>query len=423
MEDNNKLETISNLFEGKEIRSIWDSKKEEYYFSVVDVIGALTESKNPNDYWYRLKKRMTEEEKSELSTKCRQLKLQSNDGKFYLTDTLDTEGILRLIESVPSSKAEPFKLWLAQMGKERIDEIFDPEIAINRAIDYYRNKGYTDGWIEARLKGILDRKKLTDIWKENGINKNYEYAVLTNEIYKTWSGMRASEYKNYKNIRKESLRDNMTDVEVALTDLGEIATRELAKKHKPQGLKENKKIAKAGGEVAKSARDDLEQKLGETVVSKNNNLNYEYLEENKMLEDRNELVKKAGCILINPHFNTIALVKRKGKYSFPKGHLERNETTIDCALRETKEETRHDLHIIEDEPISIIYYTTKKGENVECYYYLAIDDGITNDFINDEDKEKTEWIHYKEVEEALSYQNLKDFWNEIKNEVKKVIDN
>lgn len=291
MSGNNKLETISNLFEGKEIRSVKKKKKEEYFFSVVDVIKVLTDSKNPNDYWYRLKKRMTDEEKSEISTKCRQLKLKSKDGKSYATDTLDTQGILRLIESVPSSKAEPFKLWLAQMGKERIDEVFDPEIAINRAIDYYRNKGYSDKWIEARLKGILDRKKLTDIWKENGIKENYEYALLTNDIYKTWSGMKASEYKTYKNIRKESLRDNMTDVEVALTDLGEIATRELAKKHKPQGLKANRKIAKAGGEVAKTARDDLEQKLGESVISSNNQLDYQYLDDNKKLESKNNTKK------------------------------------------------------------------------------------------------------------------------------------
>lgn len=291
MSGNNKLETISNLFEGKETRSVWDAEKEEYFFSVVDVIKVLTDSKNPNDYWYRLKKRMTDEEKSEISTKCRQLKLKSKDGKSYATDTLDTQGILRLIESVPSSKAEPFKLWLAQMGKERIDEVFDPEIAINRAIDYYRNKGYSDKWIEARLKGILDRKKLTDIWKENGIKGNYEYALLTNDIYKTWSGMKASEYKTYKNIRKESLRDNMTDVEVAFTDLGEIATRELAKKHKPQGLKANRKIAKAGGEVAKTARDDLEQKLGESVISSNNQLDYQYLDDNKKLESKNNTKK------------------------------------------------------------------------------------------------------------------------------------
>ena len=281
---NNKLETISNLFEGKEIRSIWDTEKEEYYFSVVDVIKSLTDTNNPNDYWYRLKKRMTEEEKSEISTKCRQLKLKAKDGKRYLTDTLDTKGILRLIESVPSSKAEPFKLWLAQMGKERIDEVFDPEIAIKRAIDYYRNRGYSDKWIEARLKGILDRNKLTDVWKENGIKAGFEFAVLTNEIYQAWSGMKAAEYKEYKNIRKESLRDNMSDVEVALTDLGEIATRELAKKHKPYGLKENKKVAKLGGEVAKNTRKDIEEKLGEQVISKQNFLDYNYIEESNQLE-------------------------------------------------------------------------------------------------------------------------------------------
>ena len=290
--DNNKLETISNLFEGKEIRSIWDIEKEEYYFSVVDVIGALTESKDSKDYWYRLKKRMTEEEKSEISTKCRQLKLKSTDGKFYSTDTLDTKGILRLIESVPSQKAEPFKLWLAEMGKERIDEIFDPEIAMNRAIDYYRSRGYSDKWIEARLKGILDRKKLTDVWKENGITKNYEYAVLTNEIYQEWSGMKASEYKDYKNIRKESLRDNMTDVEVALANLGEIATRELAKEHKPYGLKANKEIAKKGGHVAKVAREDMEKELGESVVTKKNALNYKYINDVKKIEDKKNRNKK-----------------------------------------------------------------------------------------------------------------------------------
>ena len=275
----NKLDTITNLFEGKEIRSIWNAEKEEYYFSVVDVISALTESKIPRNYWSDLKRRLIAEG-SQLHEKIVQLKMKAKDGKHRETDTLDTEGIFRLIESVPSQKAEPFKLWLASLGKERINEIFDPEIAINRAIDYYRNKGYDDRWIEARLKGILDRKKLTDIWKENGITENFEYAILTNDIYKTWSEMKASEYKAHKNIRKESLRDNMTDVEVALTDLGEIATRELAKKHKPKGLKENRKIAKSGGEVAKIAREDLEGKLGETIISKENQLNYQYINNN-----------------------------------------------------------------------------------------------------------------------------------------------
>jgi len=201
--DNNKLETISNLFEDNEIRSVWDAEKEEYYFSVVDVIKALTDSNIPKRYWSDLKRKLTEEG-SQLYENIVQLKMKSQkDGKSYLTDTLDTKGILRLIESVPSAKAEPFKLWLAQMGNDRINEIFDPEIAINRAIDYYRNQGYNDKWIEARLKGILDRKKLTDVWKENGIKQNYEYAILTNEIYQSWSGMKANQYKEHKNIRKE----------------------------------------------------------------------------------------------------------------------------------------------------------------------------------------------------------------------------
>lgn len=283
---NHKLETISNLFEGNEIRSIWDSEKEEYFFSVIDVISTLTDSKNPNDYWYRLKVRMTEEEKSELSTKCRQLKLKSKDGKYRETDTLDTKGILRLIESVPSPKAEPFKLWLANLGSERIDEVFDPEIAVNRAVEYYRNKGYSDDWIKARLTGIVDRFKLTDVWKEGGINKPIEYALLTNEIYKGWSGMKASEYKKYKGIRKESLRDNMTDIEVALTNIGEIATRDIAKEEHPQGLKENLNVAKRGGGVAKGAKDLYEKETKKSAISRKNALNYQYIDEVKQIENK-----------------------------------------------------------------------------------------------------------------------------------------
>ena len=276
-----KLKTISNLFEGSEIRSIWDSEQEDYYFSVVDVIGALTDSVNPRDYWYKLKIRMTEEEKSELSTKCRQLKMRSTkDGKMYATDTLDTKGILRLIESVPSPKAEPFKLWLANLGSERIDEVFDPEIAMRRAINYYRNRGYDDAWIERRIKAIINRNKLTDVWKKGGISEEYEYAVLTNEIYKAWSGMTAREYKDFKGLRKESLRDNMTDLEVALTDLGELATRELVKEYKPYGMDANKKIANIGGSIADNTRKDLENKLGKSIVSGNNSLNYQYEKDN-----------------------------------------------------------------------------------------------------------------------------------------------
>ena len=286
---NNKIETISNLFENKEIRSVWDSQKEEYYFSVVDVIGALTDSKEPRKYWSVLKNRL-KKEGSEVTTNCSQLKMLAPDGKIRLRDVMTIKDILRLIESIPSPKAEPFKVWLARLGSERIDEVFDPEIAIKRAINYYRKRGYSDKWIEARLKGILDRNKLTDIWKEGGITKDYEYGILTNEIYKEWSGMKANEYKEFKGIRKESLRDNMTDIEVALTDLGEIATRELAKEHKPYGLEQNKEIARKGGNIARITRDNLERELGRTVISDKNTLNYKYLDD-KLLQNKNKRSK------------------------------------------------------------------------------------------------------------------------------------
>ncbi len=282
----NKLQTISNLFEGKEIRSVWDSEKEDYYFSVVDVISVLTESPRPRKYWNALKTKL-DSEGSQLSSKLGQLKLKSQkDGKGYLTDVLDTKGILRLIESVPSPKAEPFKLWLANLGSERIDEVFDPEIAIDRVVDYYRKRGYTDKWIKDRLNGIVNRKQLTDVWKEGGITENKEYAILTNEIYKEWSGMKASEYKEFKGLRKESLRDNMSDIEVILTDLGETATRELAKEHNPYGLEQNKMIARMGGNVSRVARDNLEQKLGKSIVSNQNNLSYQYLDKKDKLENK-----------------------------------------------------------------------------------------------------------------------------------------
>ena len=281
---NNKLETISNLFEDKEIRSIWDSENEEYYFSVVDIIGALTNANIPRNYWSDLKRKLSVEG-SQLHENIVQLKMKSKkDGKSYLTDTLDTKGVLRLIESVPSPKAEPFKLWLANLGSERIDEVFDPEIAINRAVNYYRNKGYTDEWIKARLTGIVDRFKLTDIWKEGGITKPMEYAMLTNEIYKGWSGMKASEYKELKGLRKESLRDNMTDIEVALTNIGEIATRDISRGEHPQGLKENLNVAKRGGGVAKGARDLYEKETKKSAISKDNALNYQYVDEQPKIE-------------------------------------------------------------------------------------------------------------------------------------------
>lgn len=281
---NNKLETISNLFEDKEIRSILNSENEEYYFSVVDIIGALTNANIPRNYWSDLKRKLSVEG-SQLHENIVQLKMKSKkDGKSYLTDTLDTKGVLRLIESVPSPKAEPFKLWLANLGSERIDEVFDPEIAINRAVNYYRNKGYTDEWIKARLTGIVDRLKLTDILKEGGMTKPMVYAMLTNEIYKGWFGMKASEYKELKGLRKESLRDNMTDIEVALTNIGEIATRDIARGEHPQGLKENLNVAKRGGGVAKGARDLYEKETKKSAISKDNALNYQYVDEQPKIE-------------------------------------------------------------------------------------------------------------------------------------------
>lgn len=285
--DKEKLQTISNLFEGKEIRSVWDNEKEDYYFSVVDVISVLTENNHEKsrNYWKWLKGKLNVEG-SELVSNTNRLKLKAQDGKYRLTDTLDTEGIFRLIESVPSSKAEPFKIWLAKLGKEKVDEVFDPSKGIDQMIDFYLKKGHSLEWIETRIKAIINRKKLTNTWKENGISEGLEYAILTNEIYKEWSGMTANEYKAFKSIRKENLRDNMTDIEVALTDLGEIATRELAKEYKPYGLEQNKKIAKLGGNTAKVAKNDLESKLGKRVISNKNNLDYRYLNNNDKIENK-----------------------------------------------------------------------------------------------------------------------------------------
>jgi len=284
----NKLETITNLFENSTIRSIWNEEKEEYYFSVIDIIGALTNNdyQKSRNYWKWLKNKLNNEG-SELVSNTNQLKMKSSDGKYYNTDTLDTQGIFRLIESVPSPKAEPMKMWLANLGKERIDEVFDPEIAGNRIIKYYRSKGYSDEWIKKRLTGMVDRFKLTDIWEDGGIEKPVEYAMLTNEIYKSWSGMKASEYKAYKGIRKESLRDNMTDIEVLLTDLGEIATRDIAKSENPQGFKENLKVARKGGQVAKDARNSYEKATNKSAISNENALNYQYVNETKQIEDNN----------------------------------------------------------------------------------------------------------------------------------------
>ena len=278
-----KMHIVNKLFNNETIRTVWDNEKETYYISVVDIVRVLTDSTNPQTYWRVLKKRL-KDEGNETVTNCNALKLKSKDGKYRLTDVVDIEGMFRIIESIPSKNAESIKGWLAKLGSERINETFDPSLAVQRAIDTYRAKGYDEDWIIKRIKGIQDRKKLTEVWKDNGVDSNVEYAILTNDIYKEWSGMTAKEYKEFKGLRKESLIDNMIDIGVLLADIGEITTRELAKKHKPYGLNENRKIAKAGGEVASNTRKNIEEKLGENVISKNNNLNYQYIDDNKKLE-------------------------------------------------------------------------------------------------------------------------------------------
>ena len=258
------------MFEGSQIRSVWDNEREEWYFSVVDVIGSLTESNNPRDYWYRVKKRMSEEERSELSTFCRQLKLKSTDGKSYKTDVADMQGIFRIIQSVPSPKAEPFKMWLAEVGKERIDEIIDPELTIDRALESYARKGYSREWINQRLQAIQVRKELTDTWQDHGVKAGNEYAILTNEISKAWSGMTTREYKNFKGLKKENLRDNMSTTELILNMLAETATKDIAEAKNPQGLEENKQVAQDGGSIAGDARKSIEARTGKPVITSKN---------------------------------------------------------------------------------------------------------------------------------------------------------
>ena len=258
------------IFEGSQIRSVWDNEREEWYFSVVDVIGSLTESNNPRDYWYRVKKRMSEEERSELSTFCRQLKLKSTDGKSYKTDVADMQGIFRIIQSVPSPKAEPFKMWLAEVGKERIDEIIDPELTIDRALESYARKGYSREWINQRLQAIQVRKELTDTWQAHGVKAGNEYAILTNEISKAWSGMTTREYKDFKGLKKENLRDNMSTTELILNMLAETATKDIAEATNPQGLDENKQVAQDGGSIAGDARKSIEARTGKPVITSKN---------------------------------------------------------------------------------------------------------------------------------------------------------
>ena len=276
-----KIHLVNKIFNNATIRTIWDKEQEKYFISVVDIVSVISGSNNPQTYWRVLKKRL-KDEGNETVTNCNALKLKARDGKYRMTDVVDIEGMFRIIEAIPSKNAEPIKVWLAKLGSERIDETFDPSIAIQRAIDSYRIKGRDEEWIARRIKSIQHRKQLTDVWKDGGITKSSEYGILTNEIYKGWSGMTAKEYKKFKGLRKESLRDNMSDVEVTLANLGEIATREIAKKKNPKGLNENIEVARRGGKIAGNARKDLEQEIGESVVTSNNSLNYEYVDEKEI---------------------------------------------------------------------------------------------------------------------------------------------
>lgn len=260
------MENKIKVFENRQVRTLWNAEEEEWYFSVIDVVAVLTNSTNPRKYWSVLKTRL-KAEGSELATNCSQLKMQSADGKYYKTDCLDTKGVLRLVQSIPSPKAEPFKMWLAQVGRERLDEIADPEKAIMRGAEFYRAKGYTEGWINQRLQTIEMRKELTDEWKARGIERDKDYAILTNEMTKAWSGLSVQEYKELKGLKKENLRDNMTNIELVLNMLAEVTTTAISKQEQPGTFDENKAVARRGGKVAKNARTDIESQLGQSVVS------------------------------------------------------------------------------------------------------------------------------------------------------------
>ena len=278
------------LYENKQIRSVWDEEKEEWYFSVVDVVGVLTEqesARGSSTYWAVLKKRL-KEEGNELLTICKQLKMKAADGKMRLTDVADMQGIFRIIQSIPSPKAEPFKLWLAEVGKERIDEIIDPELTIDRALEAYLKKGYEREWINQRLQAIQVRKELTDAWDDAGIQKGIEYAILTDEITKAWSGMTTRRYKNLKGLKKENLRDNMTTLEIVLNMLAEATTTELTKATNPKGLEENKKVAKKGGSVAGNARKEIEKETGKPVITSKNAMDLSRLIEDVVKESINK---------------------------------------------------------------------------------------------------------------------------------------
>ena len=260
------MENKIKVFENKNIRTVWNEEEEDWYFSVVDIIEILTGTERPRKYWSDLKKKLTTEG-SELSEKIGQLKMAAADGKMRETDVLSTKNVLRLVQSIPSPKAEPFKMWLAQVGAERLDEIADPEKAIIRGADFYRAKGYTENWINQRLQTIEMRKELTDEWKARGIEQEKDYAILTNEMTKAWSGLSVKEYKNLKGLKKENLRDNMTNIELVLNMLAEVTTTAISKSKEPESFGESLTIAKEGGKVAKNARTDIENRIGKSVIS------------------------------------------------------------------------------------------------------------------------------------------------------------
>jgi len=274
--DDNKIQ----LFEDKRIRTAWDEENEEWLFSIVDVVGVLTEQptqRNASTYWAVMKKRLVEEGADQLLTNCKQLKMKAADGKRYNTDVASTEQLLRLIQSIPSPKAEPFKLWLAAVGRERIDETIDPELTIERALETYLKKGMKREWINQRLQAIQVRKELTDEWQDRGVQKGLEYAILTDEISKAWSGMTTRQYKNYKGLKKENLRDNMSTLELVLNMLAEATTTEISKEQKPESLQENKAVAKSGGEVAGIARLEAEKRTGKPVITPKNAVDFSKL--------------------------------------------------------------------------------------------------------------------------------------------------
>lgn len=267
--DNNQFESLQ-LFEDQPVRTAWNEEQEEWYFSIVDVIAVLTESPNPNNYWKVLKKRL-KDEGNESVTSCNQLKMKSpKDGKRYKTDVANTEQLLRIIQSIPSKKAEPFKMWLAEVGRERIEETLDPELIAERLVSSYERKGYTREWINQRLMAISARKELTDEWKDRGIENSKEYAILTDELTRAWSGMTTRQYKNLKGLKKESLRDNMSTTELVLNMLAETATKEISEAEKPEGFEESRKVAGRGGRIAGNAKKALEEETGKPVITSQN---------------------------------------------------------------------------------------------------------------------------------------------------------